>query len=132
MKKKKKANTNHIAHQIHVTGVGAHRNKKKYNRKEKYNMDIVFTPTKFLLKDILDLTEDSGWIAIYSSELNKNGSRKKLVESWIEDFYETDLIDFEAIAIWVTDMTLCIQITYSEEHEDTVRFAVEEIKEMRE
>lgn len=34
--KKSKANTDHIAHQVHVTGVGAHKNKKKYTRKVKY------------------------------------------------------------------------------------------------
>lgn len=30
--KQKKANTDHIAHQVGVTGVGAHKNKKKYSR----------------------------------------------------------------------------------------------------
>jgi hypothetical protein len=29
----KKPNINHIAHQVHVTGVGAHKNVKKYSRK---------------------------------------------------------------------------------------------------
>jgi len=29
----KKPNINHIAHQVHVTGVGAHKNAKKYARK---------------------------------------------------------------------------------------------------
>lgn len=36
MKKTKKANVDHIAHQVHVTGVGAHRNKKAYSRKTKH------------------------------------------------------------------------------------------------
>lgn len=33
---KKKANIDHIAHQVHVTGVGPHLNKKKYTRKVKH------------------------------------------------------------------------------------------------
>ena len=32
----KKANTDHIAHQVNVTGVGPHSNKKKYTRKQKH------------------------------------------------------------------------------------------------
>ena len=31
-----KRNYEHFAHQNSVTGVGAHKNKKKYNRKEKH------------------------------------------------------------------------------------------------
>lgn len=41
MKKKKvakKANVNHIAHQIGVSGVGAHKNKKAYTRKNKHKL----------------------------------------------------------------------------------------------
>lgn len=34
VKKKNRANINHIAHQVGVSGVGAHKNKKNYNRKE--------------------------------------------------------------------------------------------------
>lgn len=30
----KKANIDHFAHQVNVTGVGAHKNAKKYSRKE--------------------------------------------------------------------------------------------------
>ena len=36
MKTKKKANVDHIAHQVNVTGIGAHKNKKKYTRKKKH------------------------------------------------------------------------------------------------
>jgi hypothetical protein len=32
----KKPNIDHIAHQVHVTGVGPHMNKKKYKRKVKH------------------------------------------------------------------------------------------------
>ena len=32
-KKKKRANIDHIAHQVNVSGVGAHKNKKRYDRK---------------------------------------------------------------------------------------------------
>jgi hypothetical protein len=39
MKTKKKANIDHIAHQVGVTGIGAHRNKKKYTRKKKHKKD---------------------------------------------------------------------------------------------
>lgn len=36
-KKPKKANVDHIAHQVHVTGTGAHKNKKKViPRKQKH------------------------------------------------------------------------------------------------
>lgn len=35
-KKKIRANTDHIAHQVGVSGVGAHKNKKAYTRKTKY------------------------------------------------------------------------------------------------
>ena len=34
MKKRKRANIDHIAHQVNVRGVGPHQNKKKYNRKK--------------------------------------------------------------------------------------------------
>lgn len=34
----RKANTDHIAHQVHVTGVGPHKNKKAYNRKQKHKL----------------------------------------------------------------------------------------------
>lgn len=33
-KQRTKANTDHIAHQVNVTGVGAHKDKKAYDRKE--------------------------------------------------------------------------------------------------
>lgn len=33
---RKRANTDHIAHQVGVSGVGPHRNKKKYTRKTKH------------------------------------------------------------------------------------------------
>ena len=46
MKKRKRANIDHIAHQVNVRGVGPHQNKKKYNRKKskkkyKKTIDIV-------------------------------------------------------------------------------------------
>jgi hypothetical protein len=34
--KKPKPNIDHIAHQVHVTGVGPHKNQKKYKRKVKH------------------------------------------------------------------------------------------------
>lgn len=36
----KKANINHVAHQIHVTGIGAHKNKKKQIPRKKKNKAI--------------------------------------------------------------------------------------------
>ena len=35
-KKVVRANINHYLHQVHVTGVGPHQNKKKYTRKNKH------------------------------------------------------------------------------------------------
>jgi hypothetical protein len=33
-KQRPKANVDHIAHQVNVSGVGAHKSKKEYDRKE--------------------------------------------------------------------------------------------------
>lgn len=41
MKPRKKANIDHIAHQVNVTGVGAHRNRKAYTRKPKHKKSFL-------------------------------------------------------------------------------------------
>jgi len=41
-KTRKKANVDHIAHQVNVTGTGPHKNKKAYNRKNKHKKSLTF------------------------------------------------------------------------------------------
>lgn len=41
-KKVKRANVDHFAHQVQVSGVGVHKNKKAYTRKAKHKQVLVY------------------------------------------------------------------------------------------
>ena len=127
MKNNKKANTNHIAHQVNVTGVGAHKNKKKYNRREKYNMDtdVLFTPHNMILYDLLEKIILDTPIILYSP-------KGHIVTAYVDEIIGTVLTELEVYEIGSAEGYIKIGVDYNEEYEEAIEDAVEYIRELRE
>ncbi len=127
---KKKANTNHIAHQVNVTGVGIHKSKhkeliEKEIDKEIDDMNIDVVLTKLTLFDVLELMSEDEYIVLVD-DLDT-----EIVSAHVWEIYETDLTELFVYQLTVEDNDFIIGVSIESEFREEVYENVLGIKQRR-